>query len=491
MTEKHNRKKRSVIVCLAAVLLIGCLAAFGIVWHLNIFSIEFNIPDSETQEIAFGENYEPPTVEALLKGTILFKKGIPLEVTKSGEVDTNKTGTYTESYTASVRWICEGEVTRKIHVVDVMPPVITLAGDAEMHIDQHTAFEEPGFTATDDYDGDLTERVRADGEVNADVCGAYTIKYTVADAAGNETSAVRTIYVDDKEAPEIAMAGDTEMVLTVGNTFSDPGCTASDNVDGEVTVSAEGQPDMSTPGDYMIHYRAVDAAGNEAECTRTVYVKAAPPADIKDPGDKVVYLTFDDGPGKYTDDLLAVLDKYNVKATFFVTNQFPDYKYMIAREAEAGHTVAIHTYSHDFSDVYASEENYFADVNRISDVCEDQTGVRPTLLRFPGGTSNEVSKRYCQGIMTAITASCDTLGYRYCDWNVDSNDAGGASTASEVADNVIAGIKSHNVSYVLQHDIKGFSVDAVEEIIQWGLANGYTFLPLTTSSPMCHHSVHN
>ena len=93
--------------------------------------------------------------------------------------------------------------------------------------------------------------------------------------------------------------------------------------------------------------------------------------------------------------------------------------------------------------------------------------------------------------MTAITASCDTLGYSYCDWNVDSNDAGGASTSSEVAANVIEGIQDHNISYVLQHDIKKFSVDAVEEIIQWGLSNGYTFLPLTSSSPMCHHRVHN
>ena len=485
MTVKNIRKK----ICV--VLLIVCLAVFGIVWHMNEFTIEFNISDSEIQEIAFGETYEPPTVEALLKGTILFKKGIPVEVSRSGSVDTGKTGIYTESYTASVRWICEGEVTREIYVVDVVPPVINLAGSEQMHIDQNTAYEEPGFTASDDYDGDLTGSVHIEGEVDPAVCDTYTIQYSVTDAAGHETTAVRTVYVDDKEAPKIAMSGEAEMVLTAGSTFDDPGCTASDNVDGEVEVSIEGQPDMSTPGEYTIYYRAVDAAGNAAECARTVYVKAAPSADVKDPGNKVVYLTFDDGPGKYTEDLLEILDKYNVKATFFVTNQFPDYKNMIAREAEAGHTVAIHTYSHDFSDVYASEENYFADVNRIADVCESQTGVRPTLLRFPGGTSNEVSKRYCPGIMTAITASCDTLGYSYCDWNVDSNDAGGASTASEVAGNVIEGIKNYNVSYVLQQDIKGFSVDAVEEIIQWGLANGYTFLPLTSSSPMCHHRVHN
>lgn len=491
MRENKPRKKHSMMWKLVIVLLFVILTGFGMIWHINEFSIEFNISDAETQKVAYGETYAPPEVSALLKGTILFQKGIPVAVDRSGDVDTSITGTYRESYRASVRWICEDEITRQVQVEDVVPPVITLEGGQEMHIDQNTPFEEPGFSATDDYDGEITDRVHISGEVDTSVCGTYSVEYGVSDAWGHETTIARTVYVDDKEAPKLSMSGDEDMILTVGDTFSDPGCTATDNVDGEITVKASGQPDMSIPGKYTIEYQAVDAAGNEASCSRNVYVKAAPPAHVQDPGNKVVYLTFDDGPGKYTDDLLAVLDKYKVKATFFVTNQFPDYQGMIAKEAKAGHSVAIHTFSHDFSDVYASEDHFFADVNKIADICEDQTGVRPALLRFPGGTSNEVSKQYCPGIMTAITASCDTLGYSYCDWNVDSNDAGGATTASEVAANVIDGIQNHNISYVLQHDIKGFSVDAVEEIIQWGLANGYTFLPLTASSPMCHHRVHN
>ena len=64
-------------------------------------------------------------------------------------------------------------------------------------------------------------------------------------------------------------------------------------------------------------------------------------------------------------------------------------------------------------------------------------------------------------------------------------------STEQVVQNVISGVQSHNVSVVLQHDIKDFSVNAVEQIIQWGQANGYTFLPLTTSSPMSHHRVNN
>ena len=83
------------------------------------------------------------------------------------------------------------------------------------------------------------------------------------------------------------------------------------------------------------------------------------------------------------------------------------------------------------------------------------------------------------------------MGFQYFDWNVDSRDAGGASSSDEVFYNVINGISKHQTSIVLQHDTTAFSVNAVERIIVWGLANGYTFLPLTPGSPGCHHGVRN
>ena len=112
-------------------------------------------------------------------------------------------------------------------------------------------------------------------------------------------------------------------------------------------------------------------------------------------------------------------------------------------------------------------------------------------MRFPGGSSNGVSKKYNTGIMTRLTKDVTDMGYQYFDWNVLSGDAGETTDTEQVYENVIAGIQKHNVSIVLQHDIKGFSVDAVEKIIIWGLANGYTFLPLTPSSPTVHHTVNN
>jgi hypothetical protein len=86
--------------------------------------------------------------------------------------------------------------------------------------------------------------------------------------------------------------------------------------------------------------------------------------------------------------------------------------------------------------------------------------------------------------MTALSNSLLSKGYVYSDWNVDSNDAGGATSSSQVASNVIAGIKKKSVSNVLMHDIKGYTVDAIDQIVSWGLANGYQFKAMTPSSPM-------
>ena len=105
--------------------------------------------------------------------------------------------------------------------------------------------------------------------------------------------------------------------------------------------------------------------------------------------------------------------------------------------------------------------------------------------------SNAISKKYSEGIMTRLTAKVKELGYRYFDWNVDSNDAGGTKSAEGVFKNVTERIPGNHYSVVLQHDIHGYSVDAVEKIIIWGLENGYTFRALSENSPVCEHTVNN
>lgn len=384
-------------------------------------------------------------------------------------------------------------LTRTLECKDVVPPALTLNGEANMELAHGSTFIDPGASALDDVDGDLTASIRVEGSIDTTVYGEQTLTYIVEDSSGNRRELQRNIVVTELTPPELTLNGDTRIFLKLGETYTEPGYTASDNADGDITatVSIKGSVDTNKVGAYTLTYTSTDSSSNSTSKKRTVFVYAPQGDSTITPNGKVVYLSFDDGPGPYTQKLLDILDKYNVKVTFFVTNQFPDYQNMIGEAHRRGHTIAMHTYSHTFEKLYASEAAYYEDLNKIKAVCEAQTGISPTIIRFPGGTSNAISKQHCPGIMTALTKSVPANGYQYCDWNVDSMDAGGAKTASEVANNVISGISKFQNSFVLQHDTKLYSVDAVEEIICWGLANGYTFMPMNADSPMYQHPAHN
>lgn len=319
------------------------------------------------------------------------------------------------------------------------------------------------------------------------------ITYSVKDSSGNEAVANRTVHIVDTTPPQITLTQGSTCYVKCGTEYMEAGYYAEDICDGDITdkVQVTGDVNTSECGSYTVSYKVSDSSGNTAEAERTVRVYKPMTDNVVNPGNKVVYLTFDDGPGPYTQELLDVLDRYNVKATFFVTNGKPDYQNLIAEEASRGHTVAIHSASHDYSRIYQSVDAYFDDLNEMNNIILTQTGKYADIIRFPGGSSNTVSRSYCEGIMSQLVCAVEAKGFRYCDWNVSSGDAGSANTASQVICNVINGIKGRNISIVLQHDIKKFSVDAVEEIIQWGLSEGYTFLPITSTTPMSHHGINN
>ena len=155
-----------------------------------------------------------------------------------------------------------------------------------------------------------------------------------------------------------------------------------------------------------------------------------------------------------------------------------------------GHTVALHTASHKYEYVYSSEENYFADLNRVSDRVERLTGIKSKIIRFPGGSSNTISRRYNSGIMTRLTQAVKQKGYHYFDWNVDSRDAEGFGT-NGVYNNVVNGISLNRENVVLMHDIKSATRDAIRSIIQYGKNNGYTFRKLTYDTSMVTHWLNN
>ena len=207
---------------------------------------------------------------------------------------------------------------------------------------------------------------------------------------------------------------------------------------------------------------------------------------------KIIYLTFDDGPGPYTNELINILNKYGAKATFFVKPNQSSYNYCLRNAYLSGHAIGNHTYSHNYEYVYSSTYNFWSDIEKADQIIRQQTGEGTKLLRFPGGSSNLVSS-FNPGVMTTLARQAKERGYAYFDWNVDSNDAGGARTSSEVYRNIVNGVSANGStpSVVLCHDIHYYTVNAMEDVVRWGQRNGYTFLPLTTSSPTAHHSIAN
>lgn len=285
----------------------------------------------------------------------------------------------------------------------------------------------------------------------------------------------------DETPPTIVVKGGESINVAIGTLFDDPGVEAND-ARSETVVTTEGEVDTNIAGDYTIIYTATDESNNSVSATRVVKV-------LEPTG--VIYLTFDDGPGPYTAKLLDILAKYNVRATFFVTGSGDDE--MIKREYDEGHTIALHTFSHNYSYVYVNMDNFFADLYRVQDRVKNITGYTSMLMRFPGGSSNTVSTRYDGGarIMTQLTQEVEKRGFTYFDWNVTSGDAAGLTTADAVYERVVENLKYGGSSIVLQHDIKDFSVDAVERIIQFGLNNGFVFARLDASSFTAHHGVNN
>ena len=206
-------------------------------------------------------------------------------------------------------------------------------------------------------------------------------------------------------------------------------------------------------------------------------------------GTKTVYLTFDDGPSYLTEQFLDVLDQYGVKATFFVTNQSPEYSYLIAEAYQRGHTIGMHTSSHSF-EIYKSEEDYFFDLQEIANVVHDQIGYVPCFIRFPGGSSNTRSRRYSEGIMAKLAEEVQARGYQYYDWNGECGDGEMLSAEEEVA--IALDCSAENI-IMLCHDgpLKEATLEALPGIIEGYQARGYVFAPIDRDTMVVHHEILN
>lgn len=476
---KKNVKKYFIWYGFLFYVLVSLFLITFIIYFNFSKKIYITLNGSNTETININSNYKDAGYTVEYCNSILKINCKEIDSTIINDVDTNNLGEYEVTYTSKYKNKIK-TIKRHIIVADIESPVIVLNEDKLTC--PNSDYVESGYSAVDNVDGDITDKVSIVTEKDI-------IIYSVSDSSNNSTSISRKIKYGDDEKPSITLKGNSTIYIPVGGKYNEPGYTVKDNCIENLTdkVTSTNDIDINNAGTYTVTYKVSDGT-NEDIVTRSVRVYKKQNTPTIYPQGKIVYLTFDDGPCGNTQRLLDILDRYNVKATFFVINK-GNLNYLIKKAYDKGHSIGLHSNTHDYS-IYSSVDTFFNDLNKISNIVYNQTGEYSTLMRFPGGSSNTVSRSYKKGIMSTLATEVTIRGYVYFDWNVDSGDIN-TNSKNAIVNNVINGMKNNQYSVVLQHDMKYNSVEAVADIIEYGLNNGYTFLPLERTSPKAHHGINN
>jgi len=339
------------------------------------YTIEYSVSDaagnitSVTRVVVVNLDL-PPTITlagssivTLLVGEIYTEEGciatdqedgdITASITTSGTVDVSNTGTYTLVYSVSDSGNNFVSVTRTVivnSIPDATPPVITLNGPSSLQITLGDNWIDLGATATDDVDGDLTASITTLGTVDVSNTGTYTLVYSVSDAVGNTSSVIRTVIVSLDLPPTITLTGSSTITLLVGDTYTEDGCIATDEVDGDLSSSiiTTGTVDTSTVGTYTLVYSVTDAGNNTASVTRTIAVKTPPdntPPIIILTGEASINLTvgetFTDPGATATDDVDGIITSSITTSGTVNTSSTGTYTISYSVSDAAGNTAII------------------------------------------------------------------------------------------------------------------------------------------------------
>ena len=425
--------KKIVIIVIISVFFLSLISIY------QFYPPTFNLKKGNIK-LEYGKKYKEPGFEVTR-----FGRDYTAKVKVQNHINYKKIGNYDIDYKIKIGFMTFKK-TRKVKIVDDEKPIITLNGDLTKTICPNAEYQEEGYKATDNYDGNLTKKVKVKNKDGL-------IYYSVVDSSKNKTEITRQIIKEDKTPPQITLNGKNETIYK-GTSYQDKGASVTDNCDNNLTIKTSGTVDTNKIGTYTITYEVTDLSGNVSSVKRTVKVIEKPNQSSKT---GVIYLTFDDGPNEGTTNIiLDILKEENVKATFFVE----------------GHTVGLHTYSHNYQSVYSSADNYYQDLYQIQNRVKNLTGYESKIIRFPGGSSNTVSKKYSSGIMTYLTNDVVNKGFKYYDWNISSGDAGETTSSSGVYNNVIKSLSKNRSNIILMHDIKPYTRDALRNIIKYGKNNG-------------------
>jgi len=449
------------------------------IFVLGISAVNFpriELSGDSRMVISYKDSYVEPGYSMKINN-----KDISDKISVDSNVRDGVVGEYNLEYSVDLFGV-KFEKNREVIIVDSDNPVID-AEEEVINVCPNKDIPDFKYSANDEYDGDITSKIEK-------VINDNEIVLSVSDSSGNRV--VKKILIDrvDKDSPVIKLKGSSVVFVNYGDKYVEPGYivsdNCSDNLDNKVNVKGSVGREI---GIYNLTYEVVDDSGNRSSVSRKVIVGTR----VVDNGsvhNGTVYLTFDDGPNDgTTNKILDILKEEGVKATFFVTMNGSDG--LITRMYNEGHTVALHTATHNYSYIYSSVDNYFNDLNRISDRVKRLTGIDSKIIRFPGGSSNNVSRNYKIGIMTELSNLVLNYGYKYFDWNVDAMDASSARNGSDVYYNVTSNLNRNRANVVLMHDTKNITATALRNIIRFGKENGYSFNKIDMNTKMVRHSVSN
>jgi Predicted xylanase/chitin deacetylase len=194
--------------------------------------------------------------------------------------------------------------------------------------------------------------------------------------------------------------------------------------------------------------------------------------------EKTIYLTFDDGPSDKTQEILSILKAKDIKATFFVVGKTDAQSLQDMQDiVSAGHAIGMHSYSHEYTKIYSSVENYLKDMYDLFCLIRKTTGVTPVVFRMPGGSVNS----YDYGIYQQILAEMIRRGFIPYDWNISSGDAESNVSWTKIMHNTVTYAQSFSRGIVLMHDAadKESTVEALPDVIDGFQGEGFSFDKLT------------
>lgn len=250
-----------------------------------------------------------------------------------------------------------------------------------------------------------------------------------------------------------------------------------DSISGESESKVDDRESLEETGDSELLDDSEDDSSTDAKVSDLFPLKR-------------VYLTFDDGPSSNTSKILDILNENDVKGTFFVVGRLSDTTTpMYKRIVSEGHAIGMHSYTHKYSEIYADKDAFVYDIERIQSLIYEQTGVLSKLYRFPGGSSNTVSRTP----ISELANELEKRDIKYFDWNVTSGDASSKYGVSKeaIVKNCTSGALGFEDAVILMHDLpeKSTTVAALPEIIGYFKSIGVEILPLDENAPGVHHVV--